>query len=156
MIKNREQVELFFEAFQRKDYKTMQHCYAHYAHFYDPAFEHLNGFEVGKMWEMLLKNSGDLEVEFKIIGEKEHRVFATWEARYTFRLTGNKVLNKISSEFFLENGKIINHTDSFNFYKWAMQAFGMKGRLLGWTDFFKQKVRKTAQGNLQKYISSIN
>lgn len=155
MIKNKEQIEIYFEAFQNKDFKTMQHCYAHNAHFYDPVFEHLNAFEVAKMWEMLLKNASDMSIEYSIIGEKEHRVWANWEATYTFSLTGRKVLNKVSSEFFLENGKIINQKDSFNFYKWAIQVFGSQGRLLGWTVFFKQKVQNTAQKNLKKFISGI-
>ena len=44
----------------------------------------------------------------------------------------------------IENGTIIKHTDEFNFYKWSKMALGTPGLLLGWTSFFRNKVRKGA------------
>jgi hypothetical protein len=61
------------------------------------------------------------------------------------------VINDIQAFFKIEDGKISQHTDSFDFYKWARQAFGLTGLLLGWTTFFKSKVQKNAMGSLEKY-----
>ena len=54
--------------------------------------------------------------------------------------------------FEIKDGKIIKHTDDFDFYKWAKQAFGITGVLVGWTVFFKNKVRVKALEGLKKYI----
>ena len=70
-----------------------------------------------------------------------------------FSASGNKVVNRIKASFEFENGKIIKHTDSFDFPAWAKQALGFKGRLLGRTNFLKNKVRATAKHNLEKFIS---
>ena len=43
--------------------------------------------------------------------------------------TGNAVLNRIDARFTFRDGKIIRHEDSFDLWKWAGQALGMKGKL---------------------------
>jgi hypothetical protein len=55
------------------------------------------------------------------------------------------VINKIKANFVFENGKIKEHKDSFDFYKWAKQALGFKGLLLGWTSFLHNKVKQQAR-----------
>ena len=76
---------------------------------------------------------------------------ANWEAIYNFSKTGRKVHNKIKAEFEFKDGKIIKHTDTFDLHKWAKQAMGFKGFLLGGTSFFKKKLN--AQTN--KLLSSF-
>jgi hypothetical protein len=73
-------------------------------------------------------------------------------ATYTFSATGNKVVNKIKASFVFENGKIIHHKDSFDFYNWARQALGIKGLLLGRTSFLQRKVRQQARNGLVKFM----
>ncbi|MGH2565783.1 MAG: hypothetical protein ACRDE5_14800, partial [Ginsengibacter sp.] len=63
-----------------------------------------------------------------------------WEAWYTFSKTGRKVHNIIDAQFEFKDFKIIRHTDSFNLHKWASQALGWKGWLLGGTKFFATKI----------------
>jgi limonene-1,2-epoxide hydrolase len=145
-------IQNFYKAFQAKDYKTMQESYASDAIFNDEVFSNLNGTEAGKMWEMLVKNGKDLELKFEILSSEEDYVNARWIAKYTFSKTGRLVINDIKAFFKIENGKIIEHTDSFDFYKWARQAFGLTGLLIGWTPFFKNKVQKTAMGSLYKFL----
>ena len=53
----------------------------------------------------------------------------------------------------VQDGKIIDHTDTFDFYRWARMAFGVKGILLGWTPFFKSKVQLTVKKALAKFTS---
>ena len=54
----------------------------------------------------------------------------------------------------LKDGKIIEHSDAFKLSKWAAQALGFKGELLGWTGFMKRKIQKNARMNLIKFIEA--
>ncbi len=131
----------------------MQSLYAPEATFNDAVFKNLNGIEAGKMWEMLLKNGKDLKLTYKILEETATSGKATWIATYTFSKSGRKVINNIMADFVIKDGKIISHTDSFDFYKWARQAFGTMGLILGWTSFFKNKVRTTAKAAFDKFLA---
>lgn len=152
MIENSQLITNFYNAFKAKVYKTMQESYLSDAIFNDEVFTNLNGVEAGQMWEMLIKNGKDLELKFEIISSDENYVNARWIAKYTFSKTGRLVINDIQAFFKIEDGKISQHTDSFDFYKWARQAFGLTGLLLGWTTYFKSKVQKTAMGSLEKFV----
>jgi len=153
MSQNKERINKFYTAFQKKDYKTMQDCYANNATFSDPVFENLNAAEVRAMWQMLITRATDLAFEFKNVEADETSGSAEWTAVYTFSATGKKVINKIKANFVFENGKIKEHKDSFDFYKWAKQALGFKGLLLGWTSFLHNKVKQQARNNLIKFMS---
>jgi len=154
MSPNQEVIDRFYTAFQHKDYATMQQCYADDATFTDVAFETLNAKQVKAMWEMLCKSSSeDFKVEYRILSANGDLVTAQWTAWYTFSATGNKVVNRIKARFTLRDGKIVSHTDDFDFYKWARQALGIPGLLLGWLPFFKNKVQKTARGKLDAFMS---
>lgn len=154
MNASEELIRHFYVSFQNKDVKGMQDCYADHATFSDPVFTSLNAAQAKAMWAMLLKNGKDLRVEFKNIAASEKGGTAEWDAWYTFSATGNKVLNRIKASFIIENGKIVQHTDQFSFYKWARQALGFTGLLLGWTTFLKNKIREKAKKNLEAFMSS--
>lgn len=153
MENNQQLIEDFYTCFQNKDYKGMQNCYADNATFSDAVFVGLNAKEVKAMWEMLIKNGKDLRIEFKDIASDKHTGKAHWDAYYTFSATGNKVMNRIDAAFEFENGKIVKHTDAFNFYAWAKQSLGLTGLLLGWTSFLKNKVQQNAREKLKQFIS---
>jgi ketosteroid isomerase-like protein len=157
MNPNEALITKFYTAFQQRDYKTMQTCYADKATFNDPVFTNLNGAQVKAMWEMLCRRSADdFKLDFKNIKSDGSTAAAQWTAGYTFTATGRKVVNRIRAKFVIENGLIIKHTDHFNFYTWARQAFGFTGALLGWTLMFKTKVMQTAAGNLDKFMQKIS
>ncbi|MES2513258.1 MAG: nuclear transport factor 2 family protein [Bacteroidota bacterium] len=145
-------IQKFYTCFQNKDYKGMQDCYADNAVFNDSVFKNLNSSQVKAMWEMLIKSGKDLRVEFKDINATETNGTAHWDAYYTFSRTGNKVINRINATFTFENGKIVTHTDHFDFYSWAKQSLGLTGLLLGWTKFMKNKVQQTAMQNLNVFM----
>lgn len=142
----------FYKAFQNKDYKAMQNCYAEDAVFNDEVFENLNAAEVKAMWEMFCKKGKDVEINFSNINVDEKYGTAEWVASYTFSKTNNKVVNHIKAKFTFRDGKISSHTDKFNFYKWARQALGTAGLLLGWTSYLKNKVRKEGLKNLKDFM----
>lgn len=155
MNSNEQFITNFYKAFQQKDYKAMQSCYADNATFSDEVFVNLNSIEVKAMWEMLIKRGKDLQLEFKNVKANEKTGSAEWVATYTFSATGKKVVNHIYASFELENGKIIKHIDRFSFYKWASQVFGFPGVILGWTPFLKQKVRKQAMKSLNEFVNRV-
>ena len=156
MTPNEQIVANFYKAFQQKDVKTMQDSYADEAVFNDSVFRDLSAPQVKAMWQMLLSRGGDIKVEFRDIREEGDKVLAKWIARYIFTATGKKVVNEVNATFEIVDGKIVKHTDNFNFYKWAKQAFGGGGLLLGWTNFFMDKVRYTAQKKLDVFMEKTN
>lgn len=144
-------IEKFYTAFTEKDWQTMQSCYHDEVTFEDPAFGQLHGAEAKKMWKMLCEQGNDLKIEFSNVEVNEKIGKAHWEAWYTFSLTGKKIHNVIDAEFELKDGLIISHKDSFNLHRWAKQAFGFKGWLLGGTNFFRKKFQQQARKSLAKY-----
>lgn len=153
MNENELLIQKFYTCFQNKDYKGMQDCYADNAVFNDSVFRNLNSSQVKAMWEMLIKNGKDLKLEFKDIKATDKNGSGHWDAYYTFSKTGNKVVNRIDATFTFENGKIVSHTDHFDFYTWAKQALGITGVLLGWTPLLRNKVQKTAINSLTDFIN---
>ncbi len=150
---NQQLITKFYTCFQNKDYKGMQECYADNATFSDPVFVNLNAAEGKAMWEMLCVRGKDLRLEFKNIQTNGAQASVEWIAYYTFSVTGRKVVNHVKASFLIENGKIVKHTDVFNFYKWSRQALGVPGTLLGWTVFFKKKVRQGALKSLNDFMN---
>lgn len=152
MNSNEQLIHHFYTSFQDKNAKAMQDLYAANASFNDPVFTNLNADEVKSMWAMLIMNGKDMRLEFKDIKGTQNGATAVWDAWYTFSATGKKVHNHINASFLIENGKIVKHTDHFSFYRWASQALGLTGILLGWTNFLRNKISTTAKKNLQRYM----
>lgn len=152
--KNTQIITTFYKAFQQGDAQTMSDLYSDKVEFEDPAFGLLRGTQASSMWEMLIERSkGQLDIQFSdVIGTAEGGS-AHWEARYAFGKTGRKVHNKIDALFVIKDGKIIKHTDHFNFWKWSSMALGLPGILLGFTPIIKNKVRKTVHQQLKKYMN---
>ena len=150
---NQQLITNFYSSFQNKDYKGMQECYADNATFSDEVFVNLNASQVKAMWEMLCVKGKDLRLDFKNVQTNGALGSVEWIAYYTFSGSGRKVVNNVKASFVFENGKIIKHTDVFQFYKWSRQALGITGALLGWTDFFKEKVRLGAMKNLNDFMN---
>ncbi|MBA3664434.1 MAG: nuclear transport factor 2 family protein [Bacteroidetes bacterium] len=154
MTTNEQLITDFYSGFKNKNYKLMQSCYSDKAVFDDPVFVNLNAKQVRAMWEMFCVNGKEMEIEFSNIKANETNGTAIWKATYIFSTTGKKVINEITASFVFEKGKIVKHTDSFNFYDWAKQALGLTGFLLGWTPFLKNKVQKIGMKALNDYIKS--
>jgi len=145
-------IESFYKAFTRRDFETMNKVYdPEYASFNDPVFQNLDAREVRKMWKMLCLRGKDLAITYRVLTADDHAGKAHWEAHYTFSGTGKKVINRIESRFTFEKGLIRDQRDEFDFYDWAKQAFGLTGRLFGWTSWFKTKVRTRAKSALDQF-----
>jgi ketosteroid isomerase-like protein len=154
MHPNEKLVRSFYEAFARKDWRAMEAAYHPDVHFTDEVFD-LHGKSAGRMWRMLCEKGADLEVVMTRAKADDRRGSAHWDATYTFSVTGRKVLNRIDATFEFQDGKIVRHIDRFSFWKWARQALGPVGAILGWTPLVRTKVKKTALGNLEQFSKNI-
>jgi ketosteroid isomerase-like protein len=153
MQTNADIVAKFYSAFQQRDHQTMNSFYSEDIVFSDPAFGLLRGEEVKYMWEMLCTNAKDFSLVYSNIQLlDEEYATCNWTASYTFSKTGRKVVNHIKAFMKLKDGIIIEHSDAFKLSKWASQALGWKGALLGWTGFMKRKIQKNARKNLVAFI----
>ena len=154
MSSNAEVITRFYTAFQQLDYTTMQDCYSAHPVFSDPVFGLLEGQEVTCMWEMLCKNAKNFSLQFSSIQLlDEEYATCNWVATYTFSKTGRNVVNHIKAHMRIEDGKITEHTDKFDLWKWSRQALGLPGLLLGWSALIQNKVHKTARANLNKFMT---
>jgi ketosteroid isomerase-like protein len=144
----------FYTAFQKRDAAGMAAHYHPEVRFSDPVFPDLRGPRAVAMWRMLCERGADLVIEFRDVSADDRRGAAHWDARYTYSGTGRKVLNRIDATFELEGGKILRHTDSFDLYRWARQALGPVGLLLGWTPMVQNKIRRTAAAALDRFAGS--
>lgn len=146
-------IETFYEAFKVCDGETMAAHYHPEVTFHDPAFGTLKGIHAGNMWRMLtgkLKGA-DFELQVSGIESDDETGKAHWDIEYPFSATGRSVRNKVDASFTFKDGKIYTHTDDFNLHRWAQQALGFKGWLLGGTDFFGRKLQKQTNNTLAKW-----
>jgi ketosteroid isomerase-like protein len=149
---NQRLIERFYQAFKGRDGRAMGACYHDQVHFSDPVFVDLHGEQARGMWRMLCERGKDLVVEASRIEANEERGIAHWDAFYTFSATGQKVHNVIDAEFRFQDGLIIDHRDRFDLYRWARQALGIKGLLLGWAPPVQNAVRKQAMKGLDAFL----
>ena len=151
-MKHPQLIENFYSAFAAGDYQAMQQCYHNDIVFEDPAFGRLQGERAKKMWEMLLsQKKAETTISFAKPQAFEDMMRVNWTAQYFY---GKRPIhNKVRAQFKFHEGKIIEHIDSFDFWKWTRQALGLSGFLLGWTDYMQKKVQATVNNKLDKFIA---
>ncbi|WP_116138142.1 nuclear transport factor 2 family protein [Trinickia diaoshuihuensis] len=144
-------IERFYEAFQRRDAETMASCYAPDIVFSDPVFGELHGDEVRDMWRMLVSRAQEFALTYSGVSADQNGGSARWIASYLFGQTGKKVVNRIEARFVFRDGLIVEHRDRFDLWRWAAQALGAKGTLLGWTPFVQNAIRAQAKRGLSAW-----
>ncbi|MGK0390313.1 MAG: limonene-1,2-epoxide hydrolase [Maribacter sp.] len=149
-------IEEFYTAFNELDAEKMVAYYHDDIVFHDPAFGELKGERAKAMWRMLCQSAQNFSLEFSDVKLSGNKGSAHWEADYIFSSTGKSVHNIIDATIELKDGKIIKHTDVFDTHKWASQAMGWKGKLLGGTKFFQKKLQQQTDHMLNKYIAKNN
>jgi ketosteroid isomerase-like protein len=145
-------IERFYSAFNERDGDAMAACYAPGVRFSDPVFPDLRDQEAGAMWRMLTSQASDLRIELLEHTADGDRGSARWLAHYTFSQTGRPVVNDVRASFRFEDGLIAEHTDDFHFHRWARQALGLPGLLLGWTPIIRNAVRRKARASLEAFM----
>ncbi|MBK7467080.1 MAG: nuclear transport factor 2 family protein [Saprospiraceae bacterium] len=152
-MSNKQIIENFYRAFAASDIEGMLSCYHDKIQFEDPAFGKLEGDRAKNMWRMLLLSSnGEIKLSFSNVEADETSGSAYWIAEYYFSKTGRKVINHVQASFHFQDGLIIKHKDQFSLYKWAKQALGMTGVLIGWSSFFKHKMQKGTNTLLDNFM----
>jgi ketosteroid isomerase-like protein len=154
MHRNAELIRDFYTCFANRDARGMAACYHPSVKFSDEVFTELEGAKANAMWRMLCERGKDLKIEFRDIEANDTTGSAHWEAWYTFSGTGRPVHNKIDAHFEFRGKKIFRHRDTFDFHAWASQAFGVTGRLLGWSSLFRKRVRAKAAKSLAAYMKA--
>jgi ketosteroid isomerase-like protein len=149
MADNAKVIRDLYDALDRHDGEAMANLYAPDGRFHDPAFGELTGAEAGDMWRMLTGRATDLKVELPEHEANGDQGSAHWIATYTFS-TGRHVVNDIRARFKFRDGKIIEHDDSFSFSRWARQALGPAGLILGLPPL-NQLVRRKARADLAEF-----
>ena len=150
-MSNQELLQGFYAAFAAKDGDTMAAAYAPGATFSDPVFVGLKDGEPGAMWQMLTSRSKDLALELVSCEANDSTGSARWIATYTFAHTGRKVVNDVRSRFVFKDGLIAEQVDEFDFHRWAGQALGLSGKLLGGTPIIRNAVRGKARAGLEAF-----
>lgn len=148
-------IERFYTCFEKRDGNGMAQCYHADIVFSDPVFPLLRGPQAGAMWKMLCAQAREFTLTVSGIQADGTAGRAHWEARYLFSATGRRVHNKIDARFQFQDGKIIHHIDRFDFWKWSRMALGPVGLFLGWRPLLKNKVRRQAAKNLERYLHKL-
>lgn len=153
-MSNEELIHEFYTAFNERDADRMVACYHDEIVFSDPAFGTLYGEKAGAMWRMLVERVGDdfavRHHSAKTVGDRGE---VHWEADYKFSQTNRQVYNKIWATFRFQDGKIIEHKDKFNLWRWTRMALGATGLFMGWTPIVQNKVRNSSRALLEKYMA---
>lgn len=144
----------FYEAFAQLDAEAMTACYTDDVLFSDPAFGELRGAQVGDMWRMLTSRAKNFSVVFDQVRADDQTGSAHWVATYLFSQTGRTVVNDIQARFVFRDGKIYEHRDHFDMWRWSRQALGVKGLVLGWTPLVRNAVRAQALKGLKTFSES--
>ncbi len=151
-------VARFYDAFSARDAAAMGACYADTATFSDPVFPDLDADGVRAMWTMLLSRGSDLMLTYEIVEEtgeaariRGEAARIRWIARYTMSSTGHKVENHVETLMDLKDDRIVRQVDDFVFWRWAKQALGWRGRLLGWAPTLRGKVQAQAGKGLATF-----
>jgi hypothetical protein len=62
------------------------------------------------------------------------------------------VVNDVRATFrFASDGRIAEHADRFDLWRWTRQALGASGLLLGWCPLVQGPVRKQAAASLDAF-----
>jgi hypothetical protein len=152
MINEERLIKTFYTNFQQRNWKGMAEAYHPDIFFYDPVFGNLEGERVAAMWEMLLSNATELDMQFDEVVSDGGYGSCLWVARYIFPATGRRVVNRGKGRFKFEDGKIIEHQDEFSFWKWSAQALGWKGAVFGWSSVLQNGVRARARSRLDRFM----
>ena len=150
---NKELIQAFYSAFSNGDAQGMIACYHDDIVFTDPAFGRLEGDRAKFMWKMLLSNTeSELAIRFGEITANDLEGSARWGATYLFGPKKRHVINMVHAHFRFQDGKMIEHTDRFSFWKWSRRALGISGWFLGWSGYLRKKVQATTTQRLAVYM----
>lgn len=146
-------IHRFYDAFDRHDGEAMAACYHPDVVFHDPVFGELRGERAADMWRMLAASATDLAVRVADVAVDDEIGSARWTATYTFGRGRRRVRNVIEARFAFRDGRIVRHDDAFSLWRWAAQALGPTGALLGWAPPVRARIRRRAHRQLDRWLA---
>ncbi len=154
MSPNEKTIHQFFQALEKRDYKTLLSCYSNNAVYNNPVMGLLDIDTTNTMWQILCTQFPGLKTTYSYIQELDEE-YATclWEEKYLYN--EKLIYIKKKAYFRFENGFIIEHTDGFNFYFWCKQTNGVVGWLFGWSNFMQKRIQKKERNKLIEFINTI-
>jgi hypothetical protein len=162
MNTNEQTLVRFYGAFAELDPERMAPCYAEDVAFDDEVFSLRGKTQVMGMWRMLCAATKDKgadvwQLRYRDVKADDAHGAAHWDAHYRFSATGRIVDNSIDAQFeFGPDGRIVQHRDRFDFWRWSRQALGAPGLVLGWTPMLRGKIRAKAAENLRRYMQGAS
>jgi ketosteroid isomerase-like protein len=145
-------ISRFYEAIQRRVAQEMGECYQAHVAFSDPVFPDLRGEAARSMWHMLCAQAKDLRVDFRSVEARGDTGHAHWEADYSFGAKKRPVHNVVEASFRFKDGKIVEHRDHFDLWKWSKMALGLPGSALGWSPPFRWALQMGTKRLLKQYM----
>lgn len=143
----------FFTALAARDTQGMLNCYAHGVRFEDPLFNLSGEREIMGMWALLFK-ADVWALEFHTVKTLNNHGSVRWEATFRYTPTGKVVYNGVYSQFYFDDdGLILSQRDNFDFWRWARQAYGFMGLMIGWTPLMWDHAREQAEVSLQEVLA---
>lgn len=149
---NRKLVESFYIAFAQSKADEMVRCYHPGAEFEDPAFGKLDYAHLRLMWQLLCRNSRDFKLQYEIKSVDTHEAKVHWQAGYFYGKQQRPVQNRVRTHIQFKDGKIYRHRDYFSLWRWAGQAMGLNGWLVGWSGFFGKHFRQQSRDMLDRLL----
>ncbi len=147
-------ISRFYNALASLHADEMNACYSNDIVFYDPMFGLLKGEEAKAMWQMLCSRAQQFSLEYNGIADAGDGYYnCNWTARYTFSKTRRTVVNNGRAYMKIENGFITEHSDGWSLSKWSAQALGLAGKLFGWNNFFRRKIKNNAKRGLMEFMA---
>lgn len=153
MSKKIEIVKEFYEALNKRDYKIVNGLYHSEAKYRDEIFD-FNGIEIHALWYNATLPEMDISVKLESIREEGDKVITEWEMRYTLDIIKRRINLKEKGVFEFKDEKIYRHTDTYDFWAWCTQAFGAIGRVMGWSNWLRNRVRNQARKSVLTHLYS--
>lgn len=144
MSKEAQIVKEFYKALSKGDYQKVNSLYHDDAKYRDEIFD-LRGKEINALWYTATRPEMNLIAHCKSLKVDGDRVTTDWNISYTIDTLNRKVELDETGVFQFQDGKIINHKDSYDFWSWCAQSLGFIGKALGWSQWLKNRVRNQAK-----------
>lgn len=145
-------IHRFYDALARHDAAGMAACYHPDIVFSDPVFPRLVDDQPAAMWRMRLGRAAALRVRHGEVRVEAGRGRARWEAWYPHGAGRRPVHAVVAARFRFRDGLLCEHLDHFDLGRWAAQALGPVGELLGGAALFRAGLRRRAAADLAGYV----
>jgi len=126
-------IERLFAALNRHDHELIAECYADDARFQDIAYNLRTKHRIHNMWRMICEGKSNIQVKVEAVTADDRGGTSTIVDVYDFGRTdddpGKRVINRITSRFVFDAGRIAKQVDECDPRAWAEMAIG--GRV-GW------------------------